>query len=90
MAATAELALAGFSGLEENTAMTPEALMRREDNDFADAIAAGVDMIVIGLTKPFVSVVPVMVEVVGPPDPSSVIVVVISGGIVNREEGNGL
>lgn len=53
-------------------------------------MAAGVDIVVIGLTEPVESAVPVMVLVIGPSGPSVVIVVVITGGTVNCEDGNGL
>lgn len=90
MAATAELALAAFVGLDEKAAMTLEALTMRDDSDFAEAMAAGVDIVVIGLTEPLESVVPVTVWVVVPSGPSVVIMVVINGGPVNCEDGNGL
>jgi hypothetical protein len=53
-------------------------------------MAAGVDIVVIGLTEPLESVVPVMVWVVVPSGPSIKIVVVITGGSVSCEDGYGL
>lgn len=89
-AAVAELALVGFDGSDENATITLDALTIREDNDFADSMAAEVGIAVIGLTNPLESMVPVMVLVVGPSGPSVVMVVVIITGVVNREDGNGL
>lgn len=86
---TAELELAASTGLAEKALMTLEALIRREDSEIADSMAAEVNIVVTGITKPDESVVAVIVLVVGPSGPSVVIVVVMTTGTVNCEDGNG-
>jgi hypothetical protein len=83
IAAMAELALEASAGFAEKESMTLEALMMRDDSEIADAMAAGVDIVVMGFTNPVESVVPVIVLVIGPSGPSVVIVVVMTTGTVN-------
>jgi hypothetical protein len=76
------------SAVLEKDSISSDTLLSLDANDFAELMAAAVDMVVIGAMLPLESVVPVIVVTTGPLGPSEVIVADVSGGNGNMVEGN--